>query len=62
MYGKDGGKMERWMKVKEDGRRRYRIARVGHRVLFRSERSVLFRSKKRTLHSFQFFSLVFGDL
>ena len=26
MYGKDGGKMERWMKVKEDGRRRYRIA------------------------------------
>ena len=36
--------------------------RVGHHVLFRSERSVLSRSKKRTLRSFPFFSRVFGDL
>ena len=38
------------------------FTRVGHSVLFRSERSVLFRSKKRTLHSFPFFSRDFGDL
>ena len=38
------------------------IFKVGHRVLFRSERSVLFRSKKRTLRSFPFLSRVFGDL
>ena len=30
--------------------------RVGHSVLLRSERYVLLRSKKRTLHSFPFFS------
>ena len=36
--------------------------RVGHSVLFRSERYVLLRSKKRTLRSFPFFSRVFGDL
>ena len=30
--------------------------RVGHSVLFRSERSVLFHSKKRTLRPFPFFS------
>ena len=36
--------------------------RVGHRVLLRSERSDLSRSKKRTLRSFTFFSRVFGDL
>ena len=36
--------------------------RVGNSVLFRSEHSVLFRSKKRTLRSFPFFSRVFGDL
>ena len=38
------------------------LRRVGHRVLFRSERSVLSHSKKRTLRSFPFFSRVFGDL
>ena len=32
------------------------IFRVGHRVLFRSERSALSCSKKRTLRSFPFFS------
>ena len=36
--------------------------RVGHSVLLRSERYDLLRSKKRTLRSFPFFSLVFGDL
>ena len=36
--------------------------RVGHRVLLRSERSVLLRSKKRTLRSFPFFFRVFRDL
>ena len=36
--------------------------RVGHSVLFRSVRYVLFRSKKRTFRSFPFFSRVFGDL
>ena len=40
----------------------YRKYRVGHRVLLRSERYVLLRSKKRTLRSFPFFSRVFGDL
>ena len=37
-------------------------SRVGHRVLLRSERSVLSRSKKRTLRSFPFFFRVFRDL
>ena len=36
--------------------------RVGHSVLFRSVRYVLFRSKKSMLRSFPFFSRVFGDL
>ena len=36
--------------------------RVGHCVLFRSARSVLFHSLKWTFHSFVFFSWVFGDL
>ena len=36
--------------------------RVGHSVLFRSESSVLFCSKQKTLRSFLFFSRVFGDL
>ena len=31
-------------------------------VLFHAVRYILFRSKKRTLHSFPFFSRVFGDL
>ena len=37
-------------------------SRVGHRVLFCSECSVLFHSKKRMLHSFLFFSRVFWRL
>ena len=36
--------------------------RVGHRVLSRSVRSVLFRSLKGTFQSFPFLFRVFGDL
>ena len=36
--------------------------RVGHRVLFCSVRSVLFRSLKGTFRSFPFFFQFFGDL
>ena len=36
--------------------------RVGHRVLFRLLRSVLFRSLKRMFCSFPFFFRIFGDL
>ena len=39
-----------------------RLGRVGHRVLFCSVHSVLFRSLKRTFCSFPFFSRVLGDL
>ena len=39
-----------------------RFIRVGHSILFRSVRYVLLHSKKRMLHSFPFFSRVFGDL
>ena len=36
--------------------------RVGHRILFRSVRSVLFRSLKEMFRSFPFFFRVFSDL
>ena len=38
-----------------------RQGRVGHSVLFRSVRYVLLSSKKRTLHSFPFFSVLFSS-